>query len=98
MLKDIVDARPLDGHRFHVRFEDGLEGEVDLVELVELTGVFGVLRDPAEFRKLAVDSGSGTVCWPNGADLDPDVLYARVAGREFDLPRAAPGRPLRPGV
>ncbi len=23
----------------------------------------------------------GTVCWPNNADLDSDVLYAKVAGR-----------------
>lgn len=23
----------------------------------------------------------GTVCWPNQADLDSDVLYAQVTGR-----------------
>jgi len=85
MLKDIVEARHLQGHRIHVRFEDGVEGDVDLAELVELTGVFAPLRDPEEVRKVRVDPELGTVCWPNGADLDPDVLYAHVTGQTIDL-------------
>ncbi|WP_242647915.1 DUF2442 domain-containing protein [Candidatus Desulforudis audaxviator] len=35
------------------------------------------MKDPAFFRQVKVDPGAGTVVWPNGADLDPDVLYAR---------------------
>jgi hypothetical protein len=31
-------------------------------------------RDPALFRGVRVDEALGTVVWPNGADLDPDVL------------------------
>jgi hypothetical protein len=89
MLKDIVEARPLHGHRIHVRFEDGAEGEVDLSELVEFTGVFAILRDPEEVRKVSVDSELGTVCWPNGADLDPDVLYAHVRGQKIELQQAS---------
>lgn len=85
MLKDIIHAKPLEGHRLHVRFEDGVEGEVDLAELVELTGIFAALRAPEEFRKLTVDPDLGTVCWPNGADLDPDVLYAYLTGRQIEL-------------
>jgi Protein of unknown function (DUF2442) len=85
MLKDIVEARPLEGHRIHLRFEDGVEGEVDLAELVELKGVFAPLLDRAEFRKVRVHPELGTICWPNGADLDPDVLYARVTGQPIEL-------------
>jgi hypothetical protein len=89
MLRDIVEARPLRGHRIYVRFEDGAEGEVDLLELVELKGVFAVLRDPEEVRRVSVHPELGTVCWPNGADLDPDVLYAHVTGQKIELEERA---------
>lgn len=85
MLKDIVEARALQGHCIHVRFEDGVEGEVDLSELVEFRGVFADLRNPEEVRKVTVISDLGTVCWPNGADLDPDVLYAHLTGQKIEL-------------
>ncbi len=49
--------------------------ELDLE--VELWGpVFEPLRqDPRLFRTVRVDAGLGTIVWPNGADLDPDVLH-----------------------
>lgn len=80
MLKDIVEVRPLEHHRLHLRFEDGVEGEVDVAALVPFEGVFADLRDPETFRSVAVNPELGTICWPNGADLDPDVLYACVTG------------------
>jgi hypothetical protein len=80
MLKDIVAARALGGYRLHLRFEDGLEGVVDLEPHLSFHGVFEPLRDPAYFAQARVDPDLGTVAWPNGADLDPDVLYGRIAG------------------
>ena len=59
---------------------DGSVREVDLSD--ELWGpVFEPLRDPEVFRQVRVDEELGTVVWPNGADLDPDVLtgYAEPA-------------------
>lgn len=79
MLADIVEARVLAGHHLYVRFEDGLSGEVDLRNLVSFTGVFEFLKDPCEVAKIMVDPELGTICWPNGADLDPDVLYAMIS-------------------
>jgi hypothetical protein len=80
MLQDIVEAIPLDGYRLKLRFEDGAEGVVDVAQLVSFTGVFAPLRDPKEFAAVRVNVELGTVCWPSGADLDPDVLYALVTG------------------
>jgi hypothetical protein len=80
MLKDIVEARPLEGHRLYVRFEDGVEGVINIAELVSFEGVFEPLKEHSHFLQVRVNSELGTVCWPGGADLDPDVLYAVVAG------------------
>lgn len=49
MLKDIVDVTPRGGYRLHLRFEDGVEGEVDIADLIRFTGVFSTLEDPGEF-------------------------------------------------
>jgi hypothetical protein len=73
----ITKAQPLPGYRLHVRFDDGIEGEIDLSDLVG-KGVFASWNDPAEFRKVFVDTESHTVAWPGGIDLCPDSLYEDV--------------------
>jgi len=45
-------------------------------------GVFAALRDPIVCDQVTVDHEAGTIVWPNGADLDPDVLYELVRGEE----------------
>ncbi|MGA2193986.1 MAG: DUF2442 domain-containing protein [Bryobacteraceae bacterium] len=89
MLKDIVVARALGDYRLYLRFEDGVEGVVDLAPHLSFQGVFEPLRDQAYFAQVRADPELGTVVWPNGADLDPDVLYGRITGtpilQEFDV-------------
>ncbi len=78
MLVDIVQVQPLDGHRLKLRFEDGTEGIVDVSQCVPFTGVFAPLADLKEFAAVRVNPELGTITWPCGADLDPDVLYSLV--------------------
>jgi hypothetical protein len=80
VLKDIVSVQPLDGYRLKLRFEDGVEGVVDVAQCVPLTGVFAPLRDRDEFAAVRVNPELGSIYWPSGADLDPDVLYSLVTG------------------
>ncbi len=80
MLQDIVEAIPLENYRLKLRFEDGAEGIVDIAQCVPFTGVFAPLRERAQFEAVRVDPELGTVCWPCGADLDPDVLFGLVTG------------------
>lgn len=87
MLKDIVEACPTREYSLYLRFEDGVEGEVNLGEAIRFEGVFAALKDPVQFRQVQVNKDLGTICWPNGADLDPDVLYAKLTGEQ--LPKVA---------
>lgn len=73
-LPRVVTAEPLEGSRLHLTFTDGAVREVDLSD--RLWGPMAEpLRDPDYFRQVRVDPGLGTVVWPNGFDLDPDVLH-----------------------
>jgi hypothetical protein len=57
-------------------FTDGSEGAVDLQPLIGgRGGVFAPLQDPDFFARVEVDHDAGTIVWPNGVDLDPDVLF-----------------------
>lgn len=77
----VTQVVALEGHRLRLLFDDGVEGIYDASGLV-FTAVFEPLRDPAYFASARVDPELGTVVWPNGADLDPLVLYAAITGRE----------------
>jgi hypothetical protein len=74
LLVRVVEARYLGDHRVWLRFDDGLEGEVDLASALR-GPVFEPLRDPRRFAEFRVDL---TLCWPNGADLAPESLHERV--------------------
>ena len=71
----VCSVEPLDGFVLRLSFADGIVREVDLED--ELWGpVFEPLRENRElFRQVRVDDELGTIVWPNGADMDPDVLH-----------------------
>jgi hypothetical protein len=85
LLIRITSVEVLDGFRIRLGFTDGTEGEVDLAPYLG-RGVFEPLtRDRALFEAVRVDPELRTIVWPNGADMDPDVLYDlahRTAVRE----------------
>jgi uncharacterized protein DUF2442 len=75
----ITSVEPLEGFVLRLGFDDGTVRDVDLE--ADLWGpVFEPLRDnPQLFREVRVDEQLGTIVWPNGADLDPDVLHRDAA-------------------
>jgi hypothetical protein len=71
MLNNVGQVTPLDGHRLALRFEDGVEGEIDLFATIPFDGVFAPLTDPKFFRQVRVNEELGVICWPNGATSTP---------------------------
>jgi len=84
-MVDIVEVWHVRARRVWVRFEDGVQSEIDLAEFIRFEGVFAPLQDPARVAEVSVHPELGSVHWPNGADLDPDVLYAKVSGKPIQV-------------
>ena len=78
-MQKIVAFEVLDKYRAWLRFEDGVEGRVDLSRLVGL-GVFAAWGDYAFFRR-AFLADQGVLTWPGELDLCPDALYLEVTGK-----------------
>ncbi len=77
MLKDVTAVEALGEQRLLLTFEGGERREIDLAKVLSFEGVFEPLQDPAYFRSVHVEPEVGTIVWPNGADLCPDVLYEK---------------------
>ncbi len=75
-IKDIISVKLLKNYKLRLRFEDNKEGIVDIQQQIQFTGVFEPLKNPDYFAQVKVNPELGTIQWHNGADLDPDDLYA----------------------
>ena len=75
MGRDVIEVQCREGTRLCLTFEGGEQREVDIALITPFDGVFERLEDPAFFRQVRVEPDVGTIVWPNGADLCPDVLY-----------------------
>src|SRR4249919_1820986 len=76
----VAAARHVRDHVLWLRFDDGLEGEVDLTGSLEGT-LLEPLQDVAEFAQVRVVDG--IVTWPSGADWATESLYERVAANRL---------------
>ena len=82
MLKDIIEANVIENYVLFLRFEDGLEGEIDISSIVPFEGIFDKLKDQDYFKTVKVDHELGTIVWDNGADLSPDYLYYVIVSQK----------------
>lgn len=79
-MVDVVDVTVLTDFRVRLRFDDGEEGEVDLRPFLNGPIFEPLLHDRRVFESVRVDPELGTIVWPNGADVDPDVLRDAATG------------------
>ncbi len=87
MAPRITSARHIADYRLELTFTDGTHGEIDLHDrIVGRGGAFAPLQNVDYFATVRVDREFGTIEWPNGVDLCPDVLYASMTGKPLAAP------------
>jgi hypothetical protein len=71
---DVSGFEIIDRYTLKVRFDDGNEQVINFEPI--LSGpLFGPLRELEIFNQVRLDGDLGTLVWPTGADIDPNVLY-----------------------
>lgn len=75
----IAEVKALPQCILWIRYDDGVEGKVDVSHLVG-KGVFKLWEKPGEFEKVSIGS-SGEPVWSNIAELCPDSLYLKITGK-----------------
>ncbi|MBF0142996.1 MAG: DUF2442 domain-containing protein [Magnetococcales bacterium] len=85
MMCWVTHARHEGEYRIHLRFNDGVEGVVDLWETIDHDhrAIFQELLDLKSFQAFRVDMD--TIVWDNGLDLAPEFL------RDLLLPKLITG-------
>jgi hypothetical protein len=76
-MNEVVKIEYRSNYTFHIEFDDNTSGDVDFAEYIGKGPVFESLRSLTTFKKAAIEGG--TITWPNGADIAPETLYAKVA-------------------
>ncbi len=80
-MVDVIGVSVLSDYRVRLRFDDGQERDIDLLPFLSGPVFEPVIRDRALFERVRVDPELGTIVWPNGADLAPDVLHEAGVAR-----------------
>ena len=82
-MKRIISAQPLADHRLKLRFDDGIEGVVNLAAEVG-HGIFAAWKDPKHFASVSIVHRGRSLEWPGEIDLCADALYLEITGRKAE--------------
>lgn len=74
-LVRIKSVTPRKEFRVYLEFNDGTKREVNLEPFLRGKMFESIRNNRAAFETVKVNKQSGAICWENGADIDPDVLY-----------------------
>ena len=72
MYLSVNKVKPLNDYQLELTFENK---EIKIFDLKPYfgTGLFKTLKDKNIFKRVKISYD--TIAWPNGIDLDPEVLY-----------------------
>jgi len=79
-MKKITALKVLDNYRVWLRFNDGVEGEVDFSQKPR-TGVYASWNRYENFRAARIGD-CGELMWDSQLDFCPDSLWLQVTGQK----------------
>ncbi len=80
-MRKVTHVEPREGFKVWLRFDDDIEGEVDLSDLAG-RGVFSAWSDRAFFESVSLGPDRG-ITWPGELDLCADSLYFGLTGKSL---------------
>ena len=84
-VNEVIDIKYRGKYVYSIKFDDGVEGDIDFSEYLSKGPVFQALKDSRVFSKATVEGG--TISWPNGADIAPETLYEKIIYANKSLQR-----------
>lgn len=77
-IVDVTNVRVLSRYVVELTFDDGAVKVLDLEDWLVGPAFRAVRDDYEQFCAVGVNADSGTIEFPNGADLSPAALYLRA--------------------
>jgi hypothetical protein len=84
-FNEVIDIKYRGKYVYSIKFDDGVEGDIDFSEYLTKGPVFQALKDSKVFSKAMVEGG--TISWPNGVDIAPETLYERLRDANKSMQR-----------
>ena len=74
-MVDVTSVEVVEDRTVRLQFSDGCARTVDLRPFLWGPVFERIADDDDFFRRVRVDEEIGTIVWPNGADLAPELLH-----------------------
>ena len=81
-MEKLIDIKPLENYKLYLKYDDGVEGAIDLSELVG-KGVFKEFENYKFFKHVWIGE-NGSPTWENELDIDSLNSYLEITGKTFE--------------